>query len=401
MLMDPLALSGIRVVELGTLLAGPFCGQLLGDLGAEVIKIEPPGTGDPMRHWGHHKVNGRGLWWPIVARNKKSVTIDLRQPEGQALARRLIARADIVVENFRPGTMERWGLGYETLSRDNPGLIMVRVSGYGQTGPYSQRAGFGSIAEAMGGLRYLTGYPDRPPTRIGISIGDALAGTLGALGALAALWRRDQAGGSGQVVDVAIYEAVLAYMESLIPEYALAGYIRERTGPVLPGVAPSNIYPTADGQWLVMGANADTVFRRLCQVMGRPELADDPRFVTHDARSQHMEMLDTLIAEWTATQPVDHLVTILNDAGVPAGKIYTAREMLADPHFLARQAICWIDVPGIGRMPMQNVFPRLSRTPGTVRWPGPELGQHNREVFCELLSLTDAELAALHQKGVI
>lgn len=399
--MEPLALTGVRVVELGTLLAGPFCGQLLGDLGAEVIKVEPPGTGDPMRHWGRHKVNGRGLWWPIIARNKKSVTIDLRQSAGQALARRLIAQADIVVENFRPGTMERWGLGYEVLARENPGIIMVRVSGYGQTGPYRQRAGFGSVAEAMGGLRYLTGYPDRPPTRVGISIGDALAGTLGALGALAALWHRDQHSGTGQVVDVAIYEAVLAYMESLIPEYALAGYVRERTGPVLPGVAPSNIYPTADGQWLVMGANADTVFRRLCMVMGRPELADDPRFATHDARSQHMEVLDTLIAEWTVAHPVDHLVEILNEAGVPAGKIYTAREMLADPHFAARQAICWVDAAGIGRMPMQQVFPRLSQTPGAIRWSGPELGQHNHDVFTGLLGLTDAELEELRQKGVI
>ncbi len=399
--MAELALEGVRVVELGTLLAGPFCGQLLGDLGAEVIKVEPPGSGDPMRQWGRNKVNGRSLWWPIIARNKKSVTIDLHKPEGQQLARCLIAKADILVENFRPGTLEKWGLGYEELSRDNPGLIMVRVSGYGQSGPYHRRAGFGSIAEAMGGLRYITGYPDRPPTRIGISIGDALAGTLGALGALAALWRRDLKGGRGQVVDVAIYEAVLAYMESLIPEYSLTGYIRERTGSVLPGVAPSNIYPTADGQWLVMGANADNVFRRLCQAMGRPELADDPRFATHDARGQNMATLDAIIAEWTSTQPVDRLVELLNEVGVPAGKIYTAREMLADPHFAARNAIVWVDAPGIGKMPMQNVFPKLSATPGRVRWAGPDLGEHNREVFCGLLGLGEAELAELARKGVI
>lgn len=399
--MAKLALEGVRVVELGTLLAGPFCGQLLGDLGAEVIKVEPPGSGDPMRQWGRNKVNGRSLWWPIVARNKKSVTIDLHKPEGQQLARCLIAKADILVENFRPGTLEKWGLGYDELSRDNPGLIMVRVSGYGQNGPYHRRAGFGSIAEAMGGLRYITGYPDRPPTRIGISIGDALAGTLGALGALAALWHRDLKGGRGQVVDVAIYEAVLAYMESLIPEYALTGYIRERTGSVLPGVAPSNIYPTADGQWLVMGANADNVFRRLCQVMGRPELAEDPRFATHNARGQNMEALDAIIAEWTSTQPVDRLVELLNETGVPAGKIYTAREMLADPHFAAREDIVWVDAPGIGKMPMQNAFPKLSATPGRVRWAGPELGEHNREVFCGLLGLSEAELSELAQKGVI
>ncbi|RTG98551.1 formyl-CoA transferase [Thermus scotoductus] len=395
------ALEGLRVVEVGSLLAGPFCGQLLGDLGAEVIKIEPPGSGDPMRNWGHKKVGGRGLWWPIIARNKKSITLDLRQREGQMLARRLIAKADILIENFRPGTMERWGLGYDVLSKENPGLIMVRVSGFGQTGSYSQHAGFGSVAEAMGGLRYLTGYPDRPPTRVGISIGDALAGTLGALGALAALWYRDARGGRGQVIDVAIYEAVLAYMESLIPEYALTGYIRERTGPVLPGVAPSNIYPTADGQWLVMGANADTVFRRLCQAMGRPELAEDPRFATHDARAENMELLDSLISEWTATRPIDDLLETLHEAGVPAGKIYTARDMLEDPHFLARQAIVKVNVPGIGEMPMQNVFPKLSLTPGEVRWPGPELGEHNREIFCGLLGLTEDELAELKEKGVI
>lgn len=395
------ALKGVRVIEVGTLLAGPFCGQLLGDLGAEVIKVEAPGSGDPMRRWGHTKVSGRGLWWPIIARNKKSVTIDLRTSEGQKLARRLIAKADIVVENFRPGTLEKWGLGYDELSRDNPGLIMVRVSGYGQNGPYRERAGFGSIAEAMGGLRYITGYPDRPPTRIGISIGDALAGTLGALGALAALWQRDIRGSRGQVVDVAIYEAVLAYMESLIPEYALTGYIRERTGPVLPGVAPSNMYPTADGQWLVMGANADNVFRRLCHAMGRPELAEDPRFATHDARGQNMEALDSIIADWSSTQLVDQLVELLNGAGVPAGKIYTAREMLADPHFGAREAIIWVNAPGIGKMPMQNVFPKLSATPGQVRWAGPELGEHNGEVFRGLLGLSEAELAELGRKGVI
>ncbi|MEM2001775.1 MAG: CoA transferase [candidate division WOR-3 bacterium] len=395
------ALEGVRVIEMGSLLAGPFCGQLLGDLGAEVIKVEPPGEGDPMRNWGHRKVNGKSLWWPIIARNKKSITLDLRKPQGQDLARALIAQADIVVENFRPGTMERWGLGYEELSSLNPRLIMVRVSGYGQTGPYAPRAGFGSIAEAMGGLRHITGYPDRPPARVGISIGDALAGTLGAIGAVSALWHRDMVSGKGQVVDVAIYEAVLTYMESLIPEYALTGYIRGRTGSVLPGVAPSNIYPTKDGHWLVMGANADSVFRRLCQVMGQPELASDPRFATHDARAQNMEVLDGLIAEWSSRFDVDELVEILNEAGVPAGKIYTAREMLEDPHFQAREAILWVKARGIGPMPMQGVFPKLSATPGTVRWTGPELGEHNEEVYIGLLGLSPEQLVELRGKEVI
>lgn len=397
----PGPLDGIRVIEMGSLLAGPFCGQLLGDLGAEVIKVEPPVGGDPMRNWGHVKHNGRSLWWPIIARNKKSVTLDLRKPEGQELARALIARADVVVENFRPGTLERWGLGYEDLRPLNPRLVLVRVSGYGQTGPYAQRAGFGSIAEAMGGLRYITGYPDRPPVRVGISIGDALAGTLGALGAVSALWHRDRVGGAGQVVDVAIYEAVLAYMESLIPEYALERYIRGRTGSVLPGVAPSNIYPTLDGQWLVMGANADNVFRRLCQVMGQPELADDPRFATHDARAQNMEALDNIIAEWTSQFHVDHLVEMLNESGVPAGKIYTAREMLEDPHFRSRGAILWAEAKGIGPMPMQGVFPQFSETPGEVRWTGPELGEHNEEIYVGLLGLPPERLTQLKEKGVI
>ncbi len=395
------ALEGVRVVEMGMLLAGPFCGQLLGDLGAEVIKVEPPGTGDPMRRWGHRKVNGRSLWWPIIARNKKSITLDLRTREGQALARQLIARSDILVENFRPGTLEEWGLGYEELSRDNPGLILVRVSGYGQTGPYRHRAGFGSIGEAMGGLRQITGYPDRPPTRVGISIGDALAGTLGALGALAALHHRTAKGGRGQVVDVSIYEAVLTFMESMIPEYALTGYVRTRTGSVLPGVAPSNIYPTADGQWLVLGANADSVFRRLAQAMGKPELAEDPRFATHDARGENMELLDGLIAEWTSQRCIDDLLQVLDAAGVPAGKIYTAKEMLEDPHFREREDIIWKHAAGIGDLPMQNVFPKLSATPGEVRWTGPELGQHNAEVYGGLLGLTEAELAGLRERGVI
>ena len=395
-----LPLQGVRVVEMGSLLAGPFCGQLLGDFGAEVIKVEPPGQGDPMRQWGR-QANGRGLWWPIIARNKKSVTLDLRRPQGQELARRLVARCDILVENFRPDTLERWGLSYEALSADNPGLIMVRVSGYGQTGPYRDKAGFGGVAEAMGGLRYITGYPDRPPTRVGISIGDTLAGTLGALGALVALRHRDQHGGRGQVVDVAIFEAVLTYMESLIPEYALAGYVRERSGSVLPGIAPSNIYPTADGTWIVMGANADNVFQRLCQAMGRPEMAQDPRFRDHRSRGQHMELLDDIIAQWTSTLNADQLLQILDQAGVPAGRIYTAREMLEDPHFRAREDVVWVQAPGIGAMPMQNVFPKLSQTPGRVRWAGPELGQHNEEVFGGLLGLDGATLDALREQGVI
>lgn len=400
MRLDSLPLDGVRVIEMGSLLAGPFCGQLLADFGAEVIKIEPPGQGDPMRQWGQRKIGNIGLYWPIIGRNKKSITLDLRQPQGQTLARRLIKMSDIVVENFRVGTLERWGLGFETLSQENPALIMVRVTGYGQEGPYSGKAGFGAIAEAMGGLRNICGYPDRPPVRVGLSIGDTLAGTLGALGALLALHHRKTTG-RGQIVDSAIFEAVLTYVEGMIPEYALTGHRRERTGPVLPGVAPSNIYPTSDGNWIVMGANHDNVFRRLCETMRRPELTTDPRFATHTARGEHMETLDAMISEWTTQRPADELLNLLDDAGVPAGKIYTAKEMLEDPHFQAREDVVWVESPGVGRLPMQNVFPKLSATPGKVRWAGPELGQHNDDVYKGLLHLDDASIDSLRAQNVI
>ncbi len=386
------ALDGVRVVEMGQLLAGPFCGQLLGDLGAEVIKIEPPGTGDPMREWGRERPYGKSLWFPVVARNKKSVTLDLRSPAGQEVVRKLVRHSDILIENFRPGRMEKWNLGYDVLSEINPRLIMVRVTGFGQTGPYAHRAGFGSIGEAMGGLRYIVGQPDSFPSRVGISIGDALAGTMGALGALAALHARSFTG-RGQVVDSAIYEAVLAYMESLIPEYAIGGYIRERTGSVLPNVAPSNVYPTADGQMILIAANQDTVFRRLATAMDKPELASDDRFATHSARGKNSEVLDGIISEWTATLPSDRVLELMEEHGVPAGRIYRAPEMLADPHFKARNAIVQVPHPDFGEIPMQNVVPRLSDTPGAVRWVGPELGAHNDEILKGLLGLSDEEIA--------
>ena len=303
-------LAGVRVVELGQLLAGPFCGQLLGDLGAEVIKVEDPGRGDPMREWGRVKSNGEALWWPIIARNKKSVTLDVRTPSGQAVFRRLAARADIVIENLRPGTLERWGLGYDALSQSNPGLILVRVTGFGQTGPYADYAGYGSIGEAMGGIRYVTGDPTTPPSRVGISLGDSLAAMFATIGALSALHARQRTG-TGQIIDCALYEAVLAVMESLITEYDVAGHIRERTGSILPKIAPSNVYPTSDGELVVIGANQDTVFRRLAGAMGRPELADDPRFATHGARGEHQALLDDTIAEWSATLATDDLIATL------------------------------------------------------------------------------------------
>jgi formyl-CoA transferase len=385
---------------MGQLLAGPFCGQLLADFGAEVIKLEDPARGDPMRQWGREKPHGLSLWWPVIARNKKSVTLDLRHPEGQSLARRLLGTADVLVENFRPGTLERWGLGYDTLAERNPGLVLVRVTGFGQDGPYAPRAGYGSIGEAMGGLRYVTGDPSTPPSRSGISIGDSLAGTFAALGALLALHARARTG-RGQVVDSAIYEAVLAMTESLVTEYQVAGYTRERTGAILPNVAPSNVYPTADGQLVLVAANQDTVFRRLAAAMARPELADDPRYASHSARGEHQVELDGLIAGWTATLDAGRLLAALEEAGVPAGRIYRAADMLADPHYLARQAIVRLADPELGEIAMQNVAPRLSATPGRVAWPGPALGRHNREVYQGLLGLPEEEVERLADQAVI
>jgi len=394
------ALGDLRVVEMGQLVAGPFCGQLLADLGADVIKLEPPVTGDPMREWGREKAGGQSLWWPVVARNKQSVTLNLRLAEGQAMARELLRRADVVIENFRPGTLERWGMGWEELHGLNPRLVMVRVSGFGQSGPYAQQPGYGAIGEAMGGLRYVVGDPSTPPSRTGISIGDALAGVFACIGTLAALHARERTG-QGQVVDTAIYEAVLAMMESLIPEYAVTGYVRERTGSILPNVAPSNVYPTRDGLLVLIAANQDTVFARLAEAMGRPELATDERYCSHTSRGLHQAELDELIARWTATFDREDLYHHLIGHEVPVGRIYTAPDMLTDPHFAARDAIVRVLHPDLGELAMQNVTPKLSATPGRVRWVGPTLGQHNREVYGALLGLGDDDLAQLRSRGVV
>ncbi len=393
------ALSDLRVVEMGQLLAGPFCGQLLADFGADVIKLEPPGQGDPMREWGREKADGRSLWWPVVARGKRSVTINLREKDGQDLARRLIATADVVIENFRPGTLEKWGMAPEDLMADNPRLIVVRVSGYGQDGPYASRPGYGAIGEAMGGLRAVIGEPDRPPARAGISIGDTLAATFACVGTLVALHARENTG-RGQVVDAALYEAVLGVMESLIPEYTVSGYVRPRTGSILPNVAPANAYPTADGEHLISG-NQDTVFKRLAEAMGRPELADDERYATHNARGANQAELDDLIAEWSKGLTSAELEELLNRHSVPNGKMYTAPDMLADAHFAARKAIVTMAHPQLGDFPMQNVVPKLSDTPGEVRWVGPELGEHTDEVLAEALDLDEAARSALRDAGVI
>jgi len=390
------ALSDLRVLELGTLLAGPFCGQLLGDMGAEVIKIEPPNQGDPLRVWGRQKHGDPSLWWPVVARNKKSITLDLRQRAGQDVLKELIAKADFLLENFRPGTMEKWGLDYATLAAINPRLIMIRVSGYGQTGPYAHRAGFGAIGEAMGGLRYVVGDPSTPPSRVGISIGDSLAATFACVGALSALHYREKTG-RGQVVDSAIYEAVL---ESLITEYDKAGFIRERTGAILPNIAPSNVYPTTEG-WVLIAANQDTVFRRLCEAMGDADLAQHPDYANHQARGQHQRELDELIGRWSSQLSTDRVLDLMDRHGVPAGLIYRPPDMLKDPQFAARNAIVTVSHPQFGELKMQNVAPKLSETPGGIRGPSPALGQHNDEIYRGLMAYPAARVEELKTQGVI
>lgn len=390
-------LTGLRVLELGSFIAGPFAGQLLGDLGAEVLKIEPPGAGDPMRQWGVC-VDGRSLWWPAIARNKRSVAIDLRAPAGQDLVRRLIERCDVVVENFRPGTLDDWGLGYDALSATNPALVVVHVSGFGQTGPRASEPGFGSIGEAMGGIRHTTGDADRPPARAGISLGDALAALFAVIGTLAALQERHRSG-RGQEVDVAIYEAVLALMESTVADYELGGVVRERTGGVLPGVAPANAYPTSDGHDVVIAGNADSVFARLAVAMQRPDLG--ARFARHDVRGAHQVELDDEIARWTATLTTDELVELLREHEVPVGVINQAPDLAVDPHIAAREMIVRLAAGFERAVPMAGVVPKLSRTPGEIRGPGPALGADTEAVLRDLAGCSDAELASLRDAGVI
>ncbi len=389
------ALSGLRLIEMGQLIAGPFCGQLMGDHGAEVIKIEPPKVGDAMRSWGQ----GIPLWFSVVGRNKKSITLNLREKEGQDIVRKLAAKSDFLLENFRPGTMEKWDLGYDQLKAVNKALIMIRVSGYGQSGPYSDRAGYGSIGEAMGGMRYIAGEPDRPPSRVGLSIGDSLAATYACLGAMMALHHRHVTG-EGQVVDSAIYEAVLANMESTVPEYSVSGLVRERTGSILPKIAPSNVYPTRDGSVLI-GGNQDSVWKRMATMMGQPELGEDERYATHVARGEHQAELDALIGRWTATLNSADVLSLCEENGVPAGNMYRAPEMLEDPHFAAREALVAIDHPQHDNFVMQNVAPKLSKTPGKVDWVGPELGAYNEAIYGELLGMSSTVMADLKERGII
>jgi formyl-CoA transferase len=397
MATDTMPLAGLKVIELGTLIAGPFCARLLAEFGAEVIKIETPGEGDPLRKW-RRLHEGNSLWWYAQARNKKSVALNLKDAEAQEIVRRLACDADFVVENFRPGTLEKWNLGYERLREANPGLIMVRLSGFGQTGPYRDQPGFGAIGESMGGMRYITGYPDRAPVRVGISIGDSLAAMFGVIGALAALRHRERSG-AGQVVDVALYEAVFAMMESMLPEYAYDGAVRERTGAALPGIVPSNTYRCRDDRYVVIGANADSIFKRMMRAIGRPDLADDPSLAANDGRVRRTEELDRVIGDWAAGVTLDEALALLARAEVPSGKIFSIADIAADPHYAAREMFERHRL-GDRDVVLPGIVPKLSASPGRTRWIGPRLGEHTDEVL-GTLGLDAAQIASLRGRGVI
>lgn len=399
----PGPLAGVRIIELGMLIAGPFAGRLLGDMGAEIIKVEPPGKPDALREWGRGRYRGRSLWWPIQSRNKKCITLNLRERKGQEILLKLVRDADVMTENFRPGTLERWNLGYDRLSEENPGLVLARISGYGQTGPYASRAGFASVSEAMGGLRYINGFPAEPPPRTGISLGDSLAALFAVQGILAAIYHRDVLGhGRGQVVDVSLLESAFALLESIVPEYDRLGVVREPAGTGLKGVAPSNIFKSRDGKWVVIAANQDNVFRRLCEAMHRPELSDDPRFLDHFARGEHQAEIEEIVAAWTAQYDAHEIDSLLNDYGVVCGPINTIADIFGDPHFGAREMLIEYHDPEFGPYIGPGVVPKFSMTPGGVRWSATwEEGSHNREIYCGLLDISESELEELHAEGVV
>ncbi len=392
-------LSDLLVLELGSLVAGPFSTRLLADLGARVIKVEQPNRGDPLRTWSHLTERG-SLWFMVQARNKESIGVDLASESGQAIVRELAEKADILVENFQPGKMESWRLGPDDLMAINPGLIYVRISGYGQTGPYRNRPGFGNIAESIGGLRYITGHPDRPPVRVGISLGDSLAGMFATIGALSALNRRKETG-RGDVIDMALHEAVFALLEGILPEYSVAGLVRERAGNVLPGSAPTSTYPTRDEKYISIGANSESIFPRLCALMGQPGLATDPRFADNQSRRRNVAELDLVIQGWTISQDLDDLWAILNEAQVPAGPVYAIDDISRDPQFLARDMILPVDVDGVGEVMMPGVIPKLAQAPGSVRWPGPPLGAHTELVLAHDLGYSPEKIEELQAQRVI
>ena len=395
----PKPLAGLKVVELGTLIAGPFCTRILGEFGAEVVKVESPDSGDPLRKW-RKLYEGTSLWWYVQARNKQSVTANLKHPEGREFVRRLIAEADILVENFRPGVLEKLGLGWEQLKADNPGLVMVRLSGFGQTGPYREQPGFGAVGESMGGLRYVTGFPDRPPVRTGISIGDSIAALWGAIGALMALRHREVNGGGGQVVDVALYEAVFAMMESLVPEFDVAGFVRERTGNIMPGITPSNTHTTRDGKHVTIGANGDAIFVRLMRAIGRHDLADDPGLADNTGRDARRDELYAVIDAWCAGRDETDVLAALAAADVPSSRVYSVADMFADPQFLARDMLLSATLPDGKPFRMPGIVPRLSETPGAAESLGPELGAHTDAVLAGL-GYGPERIAALRTAGAV
>jgi formyl-CoA transferase len=392
-------LSGVRVLEFGGLIAGPYAASVLAQFGAEVIKIEAPGEGDPLRKW-RKLHDGTSVWWYSLSRNKKSITLNLKAEKGQHIARDLVRTADIVVENFRPGVLEGWGLGWEDLSKVNPKLVMVRISGYGQSGPYKDRPGFAAIAEAMGGLRHVTGYPDRPPVRAGVSLGDSLAGIYGVIGALMAMHHVKNSNGRGQFVDVALYEAVFGVMESLLPEFSRFRHIRERSGGSLPGIAPSNTYPCKDGSYLVIAANSDGIFKRLMHAIGRSDLAADPSLARNDGRAKQERMLDEAIEQWTRQHDAEEVLATLASADVPSGRIYTAADIYDDPHYRARGMIEPVHLPGEQSVDLPGIVPKLSETPGETRWIGPALGEHVEEVLAEI-GITGDAIEALRAEGIV
>ena len=392
-------LTGVKVIELGTLIAGPLCARMLADFGAEVIKIEAPEGGDQLRQW-RKMHQGTSLWWYVQARNKKSVTLNLRSREGQEIVRRLAGEADIVVENFRPGALEKWNIGWRELSAVNPRLVMVRLSGFGQDGPYRDRPGFGVVAESMGGMRYVTGYPDKPPVRLGISIGDSIAALHGVIGAMMALHQRNVNGGKGQYVDVALYEAVFNMMESLVPEFDVLGFKRERAGNELPGITPSNTYATRDGKFVIIGANNDSIFRRLMTAMGRTDLANDPSLATNAGRVPRARELDLAIETWTKEHDLDAVLDALERAEVPSGRVYDAEDIVNDAHYAARKVIEQWKLPDGTAMKIPGIVPKLSDTPGGTRWLGPTLGAHTAEVLAAL-GYDEAHQRDLKARGVI
>jgi crotonobetainyl-CoA:carnitine CoA-transferase CaiB-like acyl-CoA transferase len=395
-------LAGVRVLELGSLIAGPFATRMMAEFGADVIKVEPPGTGDPLRDWGLHRCEGRPLWWPLQSRNKRLITLDLRRTEGQDLCRRLARCSDVVVENFRPGTLERWELGPERLLEENPGLIIARISGFGQTGPYAGRPGFASVGEAMGGLRYINGNPGDAPPRAGMSLGDSLAGMFALQGILLALHHRTANGGPGQIVDASILESCFALLDQIVPEYGKLGVIREPSGTVLPHVAPSNVYRSRDEKWMVIAANGENLWRRLCVAMERSDLLSDERYRDLSGRVQRMEELDAAIAEWAGRHDAAEIERILSEAQVVFGPVYTVADLFADPHVQARDMLLSVEDPELGDLTMPGIVPKLSETPGAVRHAGAwELGAHNREIYGGLLGIGDDELEALSERGVI